>query len=93
LTEIRIYVEGGRPGSEAQLRKAFNSFLGRLLEQARAKHIRWQVIAGHSRNRTYQSFRNGLKDHPDAVNILLVDSEEPIQAFGEVIAHLQIRDN
>jgi Glu-tRNA(Gln) amidotransferase subunit E-like FAD-binding protein len=92
LTEIRIYAEGGRPGSEALLRLAFNAFFQPLLDQARAKRIRWQVIAGQSRNRTFRNFRNGLTDHPDAVNILLVDSEEQVKTVNEVIAHLQARD-
>lgn len=93
MSEIRLYVEGGRPGVEALMRNGFNVFLADLLTQARQKRMRWQVIVSGSRNRAYQNFCHALQDHPDAVNILLVDAEAPVETFGKPWQHLKKRDD
>jgi hypothetical protein len=79
--EIRIYVEGGgdHQVGKAALRRGIGSFLNPLCIQARKKRIGFQVIACGSRNSTFDDFKNALKVHSDAINILLVDSEGPIR--------------
>jgi len=80
VDEIRIYVEGGGDGAygKAQIRGGFGQFLRDPAAQARNKHIRWSVIACGSRNATFDYFKNALREHPDAFNVLLVDSEAPV---------------
>jgi hypothetical protein len=79
VKEIRIYVEGGGDkDSKAWLRIAFSQFLGSLKESARAKRIGWSVIACGSRSDTLANFSVALKQHPDALTFLLVDSEGPL---------------
>ncbi len=93
VKEIRIYAEGG--GNDAQtktlLREGFNNFLKGLVAIARAKRIRWHIIACGSRNQAYSDFVTALQTHPDAFNVLLVDSEEPVSKSPWL--HLQERDN
>lgn len=82
MSEIRIYVEGGgdQKRTKKRLRKGFDSFLESIKDRAREKRIKWQVVACGGRNYAYKDFKKGLKTHPDAFNILLVDSEGPVNS-------------
>jgi hypothetical protein len=87
VKEIRIYVEGGGDkDSKARLRIAFGRFFGPLHDAAREKRIGWSVIACGSRSATLVNFRIALGKHPDALALLLVDSEGPLK--GSVSRHL-----
>ena len=88
VTEIRIYMEGGGDKSEtkAAVRTGFGKFLAKASEITR----RPKVIACGSRNSALKGFRTALRVHPDAFNVLLVDSEGPVR--GEPWEHLQNRD-
>lgn len=92
VNEIRIYVEGG--GNDAQtktlLREGFNNFLRELVAIARSKRIKWQIVACGPRNQAFSDFLTALQTHPDAFNILLVDSEGPVSESPW--QHLQKRD-
>jgi hypothetical protein len=92
VDEIRIYVEGGGEGKEskAQVRRGFAKFLQEVVTQARAKRIRWQIVACGSRNSTFNDFQTGQRTHPDAFNLLLVDAEDKVTR--EPRQHLQDRD-
>jgi hypothetical protein len=91
--EIRIYIEGGGDGknTKALIRQGFSSFLKKLVQIAQSKRIKWQIIICGSRNNAFSNFKNALEDHPDAFNILLVDSEAPVQTSPW--EHLKLRDN
>jgi hypothetical protein len=93
VKEIRIYVEGGGDGAntKALLKGGFNIFLKELRQIARSKQIGWQVIICGSRNNAFRNFKNALKTHPDAFNVLLVDSEAPVNKSP--LEHLKFRDN
>jgi len=71
---IRIYVEGGGGGRSSwrPLRAGFQKFLNPLRRQ------QIQVILGGSKSETFKDFKRGLEQHPDAFNILLVDSDEVV---------------
>lgn len=91
--EIRIYVEGGGDSSnqKSKLRMGFSNFFQTLINQARSRRIKWNLIPSGSRNNAYRNFINALTDHPDACNLLLVDSEAPVTQ--QPWQHLQSRDN
>ncbi len=93
VSEVRIYVEGGGDGrdSKAQLREGFSQFLSDWRTIARSKRIRWRIIPCGPRGAAYRNFKNALQDHPDAFNILLVDSEGPVSSAPW--QHLSSRDN
>jgi hypothetical protein len=80
VEEIRIYIEGGGDGknTKALLREGFSNFLKDLIQIARSKRIRWQIIICGSGNNAFNDFKNALATHPDAYNVLLVDSEAPV---------------
>jgi hypothetical protein len=61
------------------MRAGFNSFLDSLVQSARQKNVRWDIILCGSRNQAFEDFEIALRRHPDAFNVLLVDSE------GEVV--------
>jgi len=90
--EIRIYIEGGGDfkDTKADLRRGFSLFLSEIVQMARSKSIKWNIITCGSRNSTFTNWKFALKSHPDAFNILLVDSEGPVA--GDPWHHLEIRE-
>lgn len=77
VKEIRIYVEGGgdKKDTKARMREGFSGFLKDLSKIARSQRIKWQIIACGSRGNAFSDFKTALEAHPDAFNVLLVDSE------------------
>jgi hypothetical protein len=87
VNEIRIYVEGGGDkDSKAAIRAAFSQFLDGYRMRARSRKLGWQVIACGSRESAYEQFCDAEDRHPDAFNVLLVDSESPV--LGTARQHL-----
>jgi hypothetical protein len=80
VREIRIYAEGG--GHDKPTRRKFRSGLSRFLEPlcrlARERRISWNVISCGPRSSAFDNFRTALRTHPEAFNVLLVDSEAPV---------------
>jgi hypothetical protein len=93
VNEIRIYIEGGGNDVHTKklLRQGFNSFLSDLVAIARSRRIGWQLIPCGPRHQAFDDFLTALETHPDAFNILLVDSEDPVSKSPWL--HLQARDN
>lgn len=81
VTEIRIYAEGGGDSRDAKafLRQGFSAFLSSLNSGAREKRIRWHIVTCGARNAAFDAFRTARTQHPEAFNVLLVDSEAPVQ--------------
>ncbi|MFQ5794411.1 MAG: DUF4276 family protein [Candidatus Bipolaricaulia bacterium] len=92
ISEIRIYIEGGGDykDTKARMRQGFGNFLEDLRHIARSRRIRWQIIACGPRNDAHNNFLMALETHPDAFNVLLVDSEGPVDTSP--CKHLEIRD-
>lgn len=80
MSEIRIYLEGGgqENASKRMIRKGFDVFLSPLRDLARAQGAQWSVIPCGPRKVAFDNFEHALRDHPDAFNLLLVDSEEQV---------------
>lgn len=93
VKKIRIYIEGGGDGknTKALIRQGFSSFLKEIVHMVKIKKIGWQIIICGSRNNAFRDFKTALKDHPDAFNVLLVDSEAPMNK--PPWEHLKFRDN
>jgi hypothetical protein len=86
---VRIYVEGGgNPLADTDLRQSFSGFFRRVV----ADKDRPKVIAGGSRNATYDLYRNDLHRFPSDVLLLLVDSETPVAEGTRPWAHLNKTD-
>ena len=94
VSEVRLYVEGGGDNTESKrlFRTGFSEFLSDLNAIARRRRIRWSIIACGSREATWENYRDALADHPDALIILLVDSEGPVQDGQEPYAYLRDHD-
>lgn len=95
VNEIRIYIEGGGEAhrGKSELRRGFSGFLRELQESARARRVHWSIIACGSRSETFRDFQNALDSHPEAFNVLLVDSEEPLYLANGPREHLRQRDH
>lgn len=93
VKEIRIYIEGGGDSNntKASIRRGFSQFFQELVQLARSKNIKWQIIICGSRNNAFRDFKNALESHPNAFNVLLVDAEAPVN--NSPWEHLKIRDN
>jgi hypothetical protein len=57
------------------MRAGFGEFFSPLHQLARSRGIGWNIIPCGSRSETFKDFILGRKHHPDALNVLLVDSE------------------
>ena len=92
VSEIRLYVEGGGDGKDtkARMRQGFHAFLQKVVELARSKRIKWQIIACGPRTKAFSALETALATHPEAYNILLVDAEGPVHTLPW--QHLQNRD-
>src|SRR5262249_40562677 len=92
VREVRIYVEGGGSEESARikLRRGLNRFLGSLCKLARVKRIRWQMIPCGPRNMAFERYREALRTYSNAFNVLLVDSEAPVDRTPW--KHLEGRD-
>lgn len=91
-SEVRIYVEGGGeegPG-RTKLRIGLQTFLAPLRE--RHRRVKWQVIMCGGRQQAYDDFCQALRQHPQALCLLLVDAEGPVRDGHSPWAHLQERD-
>ena len=73
-------VEGGGGGSQTQaaVREGFQRFLQDIVRTARSQKVRWQIVACGPRQAAFENFLLALDIHPDAFNVLLVDSEGPV---------------
>lgn len=70
--EIRIYFEGDK-----SLKAGFDAFFGEIRERGRAKRCR--VLAIATGGKPEQDFGIAMRKHPAAWNVLLRDSEGPLQ--------------
>jgi hypothetical protein len=77
---IRIYVEGGGKHNDkyasGQIRAGFSGFIKNYFGDG-GRQIR--IIACGSRESTIDDFRRALESHPDDFNIVLVDSDGPVE--------------
>ncbi|HEX8450528.1 MAG TPA: DUF4276 family protein [Longimicrobium sp.] len=81
VKETRIYVEGGgSKESKALMRRAFGRFLSELGPEAWDHEHDLQIVACGSREATYEKFLRARNEHPNAFNLLLVDSDGPVEA-------------
>jgi hypothetical protein len=89
---VAIYLEGGGDFTQqkAELRQGMDAFLKTLKEAARTKRLHWKIVCCGGRNQAHGAFCHAIHTEPDQLNILLVDSESPVQ--GLRIAHLVNRD-
>ncbi len=79
VKELRVYFEG-----DSQLRRGFHQFLGEIFHAAKIKRCRFTLIA--TNGRPVQDFLRALKAHPDAWNILLLDSDAAIDdSFEDIL--------
>ena len=78
--EIRLYVEGGGDlkATIIKLRTAMGAFLDEVRTKARVKRIHWAIKPCGARQSAYKDFLAALKSSPQAFNVLLVDSEGPV---------------
>jgi hypothetical protein len=90
-SEIRVYVEGGGDGRDTRrlVKTGFRSFLNGIAERGRPKGVRFDIIACGSIQSTVDDFSTALRTHPDAFNVLLVDSDGPVQSG--ILQHLLAR--
>lgn len=85
-------MEGGGEGNAAKatLRQGMDTFLQPLKEAARAKALPWKLVCCGPRNEAFQRFQNAVNSGDDAVSVLLVDAEGPVNQSAR--RHLRDRD-
>jgi hypothetical protein len=73
---IRIYFEG-----DDKLRPGFNTFFKDIKETARQQRLDVKSVA--TNGTPSGDFAKALKSHPDWINLLLLDSEGPLEVISE----------
>ena len=93
VKEIAIYVEGGGDTTQAlgPFRRGMSAFLKPVVDLVRQRHIRWSVIPCGGRQQAYNAFVDALTNDPEVLNVLLVDSEDPVAAKATPWEHLKNR--
>lgn len=83
MTEIHVYFEGDRT-----LREGFREFLKELYEAASASSAKTRLIP--ARATPVDRFKVALQQNPNALNILLLDSEGPVggERYKERLAEI-----
>ena len=84
VREIQIFFEGA-----PDLKTGFNVFLKPVIDAARRRGIRFQLISCGPIDETVKDFMDAVQMRPDAFNVLLVDSDRPDN--GNLIASLKAR--
>ena len=89
-----MYMEGGGNSADdrSRLRQGMSTFLSSLREMARRKRLAWKIVPCGGRNRARDAFLIANKASPDAFNVLLVDSEEPVAQPPSPRTHLKQHD-
>jgi hypothetical protein len=74
-SELILYVEGGGYTRKLQdgLRRGFSEFLKNLARKPR-------IAVSGGRGQAVRDFRLGVRDNPNAIHVLLIDSEGPLAA-------------
>lgn len=92
VREIQIFIEGGGNSTygRERLRAGFGQFFGAVVQRTRKHAVRWRLIMCGPRVETFKRFQQALRLHPGAFNILLVDSEGPVNGatpWAHLAAH------
>ena len=82
---MTIHFEGHR-----SLRPGFHKLFEPHLERARQRRIRFNLIAGGSRAEAVKDFLRSCKLRPHHINVLLIDSEDPV--FDTTVAIRSLRN-
>lgn len=79
MVAVRVYVEGGgdTKAQAAPLREAVAMWIGRAVPEAKARP---KIIACGGRRQAFEEFSHAVRQHDDAFCILLVDSEDQVNA-------------
>lgn len=84
VAEIRIYVEGHH-----RLDSGFKAFLGEIRQAARQRAVRCEpIMCGAT---PVRDFMKALRTHPDALNVLLIDSDRSFD--NNLFEQLRQRDD
>ena len=92
MSRVKIYMEGGGDGKNTKgaIRQGMDALLQPLKAAARAKSLHWDLVPCGGRDEAFRGFRNAVKRGDDAIILLLVDAEEPVNKAPR--SHLQARD-
>lgn len=79
MKAIAIYAEGGGDHPGPELRLGFDTLLRAQKEAARARRLRWSMVLCGERKATCDAFLDAVRTAPEVVNVLLVDSKNPLR--------------
>jgi hypothetical protein len=87
-------MEGGGNSAEtkSRLRQGMSKFLNSLGQSARQKRLDWKIVACGSRNNARDAFLHATQASPQSFNVLLVDSEAPVDRQASPRIHLKQSD-
>ena len=88
MTRIVFHIEGGIGNSQSgDMRRAFRSFFAEIDRVAKGRGSQIEFVMQGSRLSAYKRFCDALKQEPEKYHVLLVDSEDPVEHWGECWRH------
>jgi hypothetical protein len=81
---------GNTSNSRAAIRQGMDAFVRDIKDAARAKRMRWKLVACGGRQSAFDAFRGAPHDPDYQTRVLLVDAESPL--LGSPCLHLNARD-
>ena len=91
LVKVRIYVEGGPKGADADGVRAFRNAFKQHFQQLHPKLKSLDVISYGSTDQTVKSYAEGIHQFSESCSVaLLVDADAPVTA-GTPAMHLQAK--
>ena len=92
MSGVAIYMEGGGDGkgTRAALRQGMDALLQPLKDAAREKALHWKLIPCGGRDKAFLRFRDAANHGDDAIILLLVDAEGPVNRSPR--SYLESRD-
>lgn len=92
MSGVAIYMEGGGDGkgTRAALRQGMDALLQPLKNAAREKALHWKLVPCGGRDKAFLRFQDAANQGDDAIILLLVDAEEPVNRAPR--SHLESRD-
>lgn len=93
VERIAIYIEGGGPTNATgnRFRRGMSTFLQPIVAEVNRRRIQWRLVICGGRQETYDKFCDALVREPEVLNVLLVDSEDPVATTVPPWEHLRNR--
>lgn len=94
--QVRIIIEGGGPGKQADsaFREGYRKFIDKIVASVIGElPVALEIVRGEGRGKAHRKFSHQKSLHPEALVLLLIDSDDGYSAGDPIWAFLERRDH